>query len=92
MGSHFAAYLIPLSTVIGLWAGGPWSWLTVGLVYGVVPLLDQAVGKSAAIDDAAQTVAARSRTADGALYLALPVQCGVLLLLAAVWQGEAGLL
>jgi len=93
MGSYFAAYLIPLSAVIGLWAGGAWSWLTVGLVYGVVPLLDQAVGRSAAnLDETAQAAAARSRFADGALYLALPVQCGLLLLLAVVWQGEAALL
>ena len=93
MGHYFAAYLIPLSAAIGLWAGGAWSWLAVGLVYGVVPLLDQAVGRSAAnLDETAQAAAARSRTADGALYLALPVQCGLLLLLAVVWQGEAGLL
>ena len=93
MGHYFAAYIIPLSAAIGLWAGGAWSWLAVGLVYGVVPLLDQAVGRSAAnLDDTAQAAAARSRTADGALYLALHVQCGLLLLLAVVWQGEAGLL
>ena len=59
MGSYFAAYLIPLSAAIGLWAGGAWSWLTVGLVYGVVPLLDQAVGRSAAnLDETAQAAAA----------------------------------
>jgi len=92
MGSYFAAYLIPLSAVIGLWAGGPWSWLTVGLVYGLVPLLDQAVGRRPANLDETAQAAARSRAADWALYLALPVQCGLLLLLATVWQREAGLL
>jgi alkane 1-monooxygenase len=93
MGRFFAAYFIPLSAAIGLWLGGAWAWLTVVFVYGLVPVVDRWVGGDTRNLEGEALVAARaSRTADWALYVALPVQLGLFWGLAGAWQGEAGVL
>ena len=84
------AYLVPATAALGLLWGGPWAWLTVLFVYGIVPVADALLGEDARnLDDAAQQRAAASRAASFPLYLALPVQVGLFGLLAAAWQGEA---
>jgi alkane 1-monooxygenase len=91
MGVYWLANLVPLSAAIGLWLGGPWSWLTVAVVYGLVPVLDWVWGTSAASPEGAALQRARdSRLASVPLYLAVPVQLVLLWGFAAAWQGEAG--
>ncbi|NBU25644.1 MAG: alkane 1-monooxygenase, partial [Gammaproteobacteria bacterium] len=71
------AYLVPATAALGMLWGGPWAWLTVIFVYGLVPVAD-ALGSADAtnLDDAGQQRAAASRWASLPLYLALPVQLG----------------
>ena len=86
---HLAAYLVPLTAALGLWLGGPWAWLTVAFVYGLVPLADGLAGPDPRnADDAALQRAAASRAATLPLVLALPVQLGLFALLGVVWQQE----
>jgi alkane 1-monooxygenase len=90
MSKYLAAYLIPASAALGLWWGGAWAWLTIGFVYGLVPLVDGLVGRDARNHEGAGLAqAGQSSLAAGALYLALPVQLGLFVLLAESWQGEA---
>ncbi|MFM7708519.1 MAG: hypothetical protein ACKO9D_10965, partial [Gammaproteobacteria bacterium] len=84
------AYLVPASAALGLLWGGPWAWLTVFFVYGIVPVADALGGADGRnLDETRQQRAAASRWAAFPLYLALPVQLGLFALLAVVWQGEA---
>jgi len=91
MRKYLLAYLIPVTAAAGLLLGGAWSWLTVVLVYGLVPLLDLWLGSDPRnLEGADLTAASTSRFADGALLVALPVQVGLFGMLAVAWQGEAG--
>lgn len=91
---HFLALLIPAATACGLLMGGAWAWLTVLLVYGLVPLLDE-LWRGGGSGDGGPVAAdrgtadkPRSLAHDLPLYLALPVQCGLLALFATTWSGE----
>lgn len=90
MVHYFSAYLIPVSAALGLFWGGVWGWLTVALVYVAIPLADQLRG----VDPRSGDLAVRpqrgwlSRLNDFALYLALPVQWGLVFAFLIVWQGE----
>jgi alkane 1-monooxygenase len=91
MGVYWLANIVPLSTAIGLWLGGPWSWLAVAMAYGLVPALDWAAGTSTRAPEGAALQRARdSHLASVPLYLAFPVQLALLWGFAAAWQGEAG--
>ena len=91
MGVYWLANIVPVSTAIGLWLGGPWSWLAVVVGYGLVPALDWAAGTSTRAPEGVALQRARnSRLASVPLYLALPIQLGLLWAFAAAWQGEAG--
>ncbi len=74
--AFFLAYCIPLLHLAALDLRGGWVWLTLGFVFGVVPLLDALCGHE--LRDAPQD-SQRSRWADLPLQLWLPMQVAVLL-------------
>ncbi|MDX1910793.1 MAG: alkane 1-monooxygenase [Saprospiraceae bacterium] len=37
---YLAAYLVPLSAALGLAYKGPWAWLTLALVFGILPVVE----------------------------------------------------
>lgn len=85
------AYLVPATAALGLLWGGPWAWLTVFFVYGLVPVADALGGEDRSnLDEAGQQRAAASRWASLPLHLALPVQLGLFWMLAAAWRGDLG--
>lgn len=89
MGRYWLANVVPFSTAVGLWLGGGWAWLTVAVVYGLVPLLDWVAGTSAGNPQGPGLQRARSaRVADLPLYLALPIQLALLWGFALAWRGE----
>lgn len=75
---------------MGIYLGGLWSWWTVFVVYVFVPLADQWWGRNA--DNPEPGHLARlsaSRWADAPLYLALPVQVGLIIYLLVAMQTSA---
>jgi len=93
MSLYLAAYLIPVTTALGLWQGGPWAWFTVLFVYLVVPLADLLGGTDTHNRDGEALAQAReSRLARGILWLALPVQLALLGFFLWRWQFEASVL
>ena len=92
MGRYFLAYVIPAGAALGMYLGGLWSWWTVFLVYVLVPLADQALGLDRRNPAPASLLPlSRSRVADWPLYLALPVQVGLILFLLQAIQNAAPL-
>ncbi|HYE79152.1 MAG TPA: alkane 1-monooxygenase [bacterium] len=79
---YLAAYLIPLATALGLLLGGPWTWATPVLAFGLVPLAEALLGENPA-NDAPPSEAAR-RVYDWLLYLNVPLLWT--LLLTTLWQ------
>lgn len=87
LGRYFLAYVIPAGAGLGIYLGGLWSWWTVFLVYVLVPVADQALGLDRRNPASASLLPlSRSRTADWPLYLALPVQVGLILFLLQAMQ------
>lgn len=42
--SFIQAYIIPASLPVGLWLGGGWTWLTIVVTFGLIPILDILIG------------------------------------------------
>ena len=77
---YLLAYTLPLTAALGLWLGGPWTWLTLLYAFGLVPLLEWRRPPAPAVPGvAAATEAKRHAFFDGLLYLNVPLQCGLLL-------------
>ena len=76
---YLAAYSLPLTAAVGLWWGGAATWLTVGYVFGLVPLLEwlRPPGTPPSGTPAA-TDAKRHLFFDGLLYLNVPLQFALL--------------
>lgn len=90
MGRYFMAYMIPGSAALGIYLGGLWSWWTLFVVYVLIPIADQLGGLDTRNpDSSALAQRGRSRLADGALYLALPVQVGLVIYLLQAMQTGA---
>src|SRR6476469_3562069 len=76
---YLAAYTLPLSAAAGLWYGGAATWLTVGYVFGLVPLLEWLrPPHSPSSGTPAATDAKRHLFFDGLLYLNVPLQFALL--------------
>jgi len=76
---YLLAYSLPGTALLGLWLGGPWTWLTLAYAFGAVPLLEWLVPPAPAPAGApAATEARRHVFFDGLLYLNVPLQYGLL--------------
>jgi len=76
---YLLAYTLPLTAALGLWLGGPWTWLTLLYAFGLVPLLEWAQPPRPAVAGiAAATETKRHAFFDGLLYLNIPLQYGLL--------------
>ena len=76
---YLIAYTLPLTAAVGLWLGGPWTWLTLAYTFGLVPLLEWWRPLAPAVPGvAAATEAKRHAFFDGLLYLNVPLQYGLL--------------
>ena len=84
MKRYGPAYLIPLTTAAGLLLGGLWSWLTVALVFALVPLADRLRGTDPANPD--PPAPSHSPRHDLLLYGILPVQFAVIALFLHRWD------
>lgn len=86
---YLTSYFIPCSAVIGLCAGGGWSWLTPAAVFLGVPLLDWLFGRDDSNLDPQQEEKARQSVLYSAiLYSYLPIQVGIICLLGIAWSQE----
>lgn len=84
---YLCSFLIPFSTVIGLWFGGPWAWMTVGLVFLGVPLLDMLLGRdNSNMDQEQERYWRESFPHNAILYAYLPIQVGLIFLLGWMWN------
>ncbi|MEA5444317.1 alkane 1-monooxygenase [Gammaproteobacteria bacterium AB-CW1] len=97
-GRHFGAwrigfllpYLLPPLLIVGVALGGAWAFLPVLVVFGLIPLLDMALGRDRANpDEEALETLLRSPYYRLILLLWLPVQYA--LITWAVWQAGQGL-
>ncbi|GAA3988476.1 alkane 1-monooxygenase [Hymenobacter antarcticus] len=76
---YLLAYTLPLTAALGLWLGGPWTWLTLFYAFGLVPLLEWMRPPLPAVPGlAAATETKRHAFFDGLLYLNVPLQYGLL--------------
>ena len=76
---YLLAYTLPLTAALGLWLGGPWTWLTLFYAFGLVPLLEWMRPPRPAVPGlAAATETKRHTFFDGLLYLNVPLQFGLL--------------
>lgn len=81
--------ILPLSLVASGELGGGWTWLTVALIFGGIPLLDLLCGRDTRNpDDAEIAVLERSWYFRGLLLAWVPIHFG--LLAYAVWRFGAG--
>lgn len=78
---YLLAYLVPCSAFVAVYCQGIWSWTTIVLVFGLIPLLELVAPKSAA-NVAPEEEQSRSdrRFFDFLLFANLPLVYGLLLL------------
>jgi alkane 1-monooxygenase len=69
---HLLAYLGPALLALGATLGGAWTFLPTGFVFGLLPILDDRVGRNDANPEVAP--GGSSWAADLALWLFVPVQ------------------
>lgn len=90
MLKYWSAYLVPFAAALGLAWGGPWAWLAVGVIYVAIPFADQLRGiDTRNLEGADLQRAQQSRWAEAPLWLALPVQWGLIVAFLVTWQTEA---
>ena len=77
MPRYFLAYLIPATAALGMLLGGSWSWVTPVVTFAAIPAVDWWLGADPRPIATPPTVRANLP-----LYLALPVQYGLIVLLA----------
>ena len=76
---YLLAYTLPLTAAVGLWLGGPWTWLTLLYTFGLVPILEWIRPLAPTRPGiAAATEIKRHAFFDGLLYLNVPLQYGLL--------------
>ncbi|MBI1228263.1 MAG: alkane 1-monooxygenase [Bacteroidetes bacterium] len=87
---YLIAYLVPASAYIAVLWQGWWSFLTVVLAFGIIPLVEQfAEGNTHNMSEREEAEKAASPLFDWLLYLNLPLLFGLLwLYLTAVTSGE----
>ena len=78
---YLLAYTMPLSALLGLYWQGPWSWATVVLGFGIIPVLELLMPQSTEnVRPEAEPARLRKRFFDRLLYLNFP-----LLFLIVIW-------
>ncbi|TGK14109.1 alkane 1-monooxygenase [Leptospira fletcheri] len=55
--SFLVAFTVPAMTVVGYWLGGGWNFLTFGVVFGALPILDVTIGSDPSNPDEAEVPA-----------------------------------
>jgi len=76
---YLLAYTLPATALIGLRLGGAWTWLTLGYVFGLVPLLEWWMRPAPGTPEVpAASDARRHSFFDGLLYLNAPLLLGLL--------------
>lgn len=77
---YLTAFQIPVLVYLSLVLPGWWSFLVVGYLYGIVPIIDELLPRSALNMSAAEEEAARTdRLYDVLLYAMVPFQVALLL-------------
>ena len=67
-------YVMPLTLLVGLWLGGPWSFFTVIYIFGIMPVLDAAAGLRTENPDTSR----HAWLFDAWLYVWSPVQIALM--------------
>jgi alkane 1-monooxygenase len=76
---YLFAYIVPLLVAVSLWLGGWGSYLTVGVLFGFIPLLELLLPQQKENDPPALEEAKRvNRFYDVLLYLNVPIQLGLM--------------
>ncbi len=78
-------YVFVLATTAGVALGGPWMWLGIAVIYGVMIVGDELIG-----DDFSEPAYRHPRVLDALLYLAVPA-LGLLCFVMAWMAGEGDL-
>ena len=90
MGRYFWAFLIPGGAALGLYWGGLWAWWTVFAIYVLVPAIDQWLAPDRANPAPEALIERReSWVANLPLYLAVPVQFGLIFALLVAMETDA---
>jgi alkane 1-monooxygenase len=77
---YIAAYTVPLSAWWAITQGGPWSWTTVVMVFGILPLVEAILPQSAQnFGEEEEANYNKRRFFDFLLYLNLPLVYGTIL-------------
>ena len=75
---YLLAYTLPLTAAVGLWLGGPWTWLTPAYTFGLVPLAELLMRPAPARPDVPAADARHQPFFDGLLYLNVPLLLALL--------------
>src|SRR5262245_59437630 len=75
---YLIAYLVPASALLGLAWQGAWSWLTVVLVFGILPLIELYTPKSIGnVPEAEEEGRSKQVFFDWLLYSNAPLVFGI---------------
>ncbi len=81
-------YVLPACALVGLYAGGAWTWVLPVVIFGLVPLVELVLPGTHTNPDPETEAARRADTRfDVLLYGALPIQLALIAGLA--WRAEA---
>lgn len=76
---YIAAYFVPATAILGLAWQGPWSWLTLALVFGILPVVEIFTPQSSSnIPETLEADRSRRLFFDLLLYLNAPLLFGIL--------------
>jgi len=76
---YIAAYLVPASAMLGLAWQGVWSWLTLALVFGILPVVEIFTPQSSSnVPETLEADRSRRLFFDLLLYLNAPLLFGIL--------------
>ncbi|MEO1652695.1 MAG: alkane 1-monooxygenase [Bacteroidota bacterium] len=76
---YLSAYIIPALTLLGLWAGGAWTYGAIIFTFGIIPLLDPLLPNSKVnIETNKKQIRLKNRFFDGLLYANVPLVYGIL--------------
>ena len=82
---YFVVYILPACFVAGVVLGGPWTWLMVPVVFGLIPIIDWLAGHDTAHPTGDE---GRNPLYQAALWLWVPLQLSMLGL--GLWRMSQG--
>lgn len=89
-GIYLLAYLVPALVALSLALRGPWAWLAVLALFGVVPLLEQFLpGSPRNHDPGVENALREDQAYDWLLYLNLPIQYALMGYYLLIWKQES---